>query len=341
VESKDIKDVSYEALGVLLTQWGAPRFLAKQIFAWLYQKGVRDFKQMSDVSLEWRAKLAETFVSSNASVKQEQSSFDGTRKILLTLRDKACVEAVMIPVLSRATGCLSTQVGCKFKCAFCASGVGGFKRNLSAGEILEEALCIQERAPGKKLTNVVFMGTGEPFDNYDALLQSIRIINASQGMGIGARHITISTCGIVPGIQRLAQEGLQVELCVSLHATDERTRSAILPVNRAYPLRELMAACRAYVRKTGRQVTFEYVLIKDFNCSLKNAQDLVTLCKGFDSKINLIPFNPVTHSAFLPPGKIEALYFQDVLRKAGIPVTFRRPRGRDIDAACGQLLSLR
>lgn len=333
---KDIKDLSLKELGEVLGGWNHPAFHAKQIFSWIYKKGARDFSAMSDLPEGLRQKLKDSFYIYSLKVLKILESKDATKKLLLELKDKNIIEAVLIPAEGRVTGCISTQAGCKFACRFCASGLAGFKRNLNSGEIIEEALYLNELSKDM-LTHLVFMGTGEPLDNYDPVLKAIRIINSPEGLKIGARRITVSTCGIIPAIKRLAKEDLQIELSVSLHASDDKTRSALLPVNKKYPLKELICACREYIENTNRQVTFEYVLIRGLNSDLQSARNLVTILKGLNCKVNLIPANPVKELKIEPPGKMEILILRDFLLKQGITVTLRKERGEDIQAACGQL----
>jgi len=333
----DLRDLSIEELEGLLSGWQEKPYHARQVFSWVYKKGVSDFSAMSDLPHDLRKKLASRFFIGSLELAKIFKSSDGTEKFLLRLGDKNLVEAVSIPSANRVTGCISTQVGCKFRCSFCASGISGFKRNLSVAEIIAEALFLKYRSSRKKLTHIVFMGTGEPFDNYDCVMKAIRIINSPLGLNIGARRITISTSGIIPGIKKLADEGLQVELSVSLHAADDLTRDLIMPVNKAYPLKELIPACRDYFLKTNRQVTFEYIMIKGFNSDLKNAADLGKILKGMDSKVNLIPANPVKELKIEAPSDKEISQFKNALSASGINVTLRKPRGEDIEAACGQL----
>ncbi|MEI6631792.1 MAG: 23S rRNA (adenine(2503)-C(2))-methyltransferase RlmN [bacterium] len=334
---QDIKELNLEELTRILKTWQEESFRAGQVFSWVYKKGAKDFDSMSDLSSGLRLKLKENFSFGLLKLLDKRLSADGTQKFLFGLADKGSVEAVSIPAESRVTGCLSTQVGCKFACSFCASGLHGFKRNLSVAEILEQVLFIKDSSKAKKLTHLVFMGTGEPLDNYDNLLKSIRIINSKDAFNIGARRITISTCGITPGIKRLAEEGLQIELSVSLHASDDKTRSRIMPINKRYPLKALLEACREYIKKTNRQITFEYVLIRGLNSNLQSSRELGRILRGLICKVNLIPANFVEELRIAPPNKPEALYFRDSLLKAGINVTLRKPRGEDIEAACGQL----
>lgn len=353
---RDIKEFNLGELREFLVSCGEQGFRADQIFSWIYERGAKEFSQMSDLSLGLRKKLEENFSFSSLKLATALKSADGTKKFLFLLEDKNYVEAVIIPTEKRLTGCISSQVGCKFACRFCASGIKGFKRDLSSAEMVEEALFLRGSSPEKRLTHLVFMGTGEPLDNYANVLKAVRIINCPRGLNIGARRITISTSGVIPGIKQLAQEGLQIELSVSLHAADNQKRDLIMPVNKKYPLQELIHACKEYIRQTNRQVTFEYILIKGLNSDLQSARKLGTILRGMNCKVNLIPANPVrnygeTKKRFdvsnganpvkelkvEPPEKSEILFFKDALLKSGINVTLRRSRGADIDAACGQL----
>jgi 23S rRNA (adenine2503-C2)-methyltransferase len=351
---QDIKGLYLEELENILGAWEEPPFRAKQIFAWIYKKGAGDFQEMSDLSAQLRKRLEEKLYLFSLKLIKALRSSDGTEKLLFMLQDGNFIEAVSIPTEKRLTGCISTQAGCRFRCFFCASGKGGLKRNLTAAEIIEQAVHIKNKS--NKLTHLVFMGTGEPLDNYDNVIKAIRIINSKAGLYIGARRITISTCGIIPGIKRLADEGLQVELSVSLHAADDNTRTKIMPINKIYPLKDLINACKAYIKKTGRQITFEYILLKGINSDLKNALILSKILKGLNCKVNIIPVNPVRNTEALgeenkisnganpikecktePPIEAEILSFRDYLLECGINATLRRPRGQDIEAACGQL----
>jgi 23S rRNA (adenine2503-C2)-methyltransferase len=334
---RDIKELTLEELKKYFKESGAQEFHASQIFDWIYRKGAQDFSRMSNLPLALKKRLEKEFSLASLGLIQTSRSVDGTEKFLFRLKDGGLIEAVSIPTDKRVTACLSSQVGCKFSCAFCASGVTGFKRNLACHEIVEELLYLKNNSQRKELTHVVFMGTGEPLDNYDNVISALKIINSADAFNIGARRITISTSGVVPGIKRLAREGLQIELSVSLHAADEALRSRLMPINKIYPLKELIKACCEYIRKTNRQVTFEYILIGGLNSNLQNAQDASTMLRGLNCKVNLIPFNPVEELRFKPPNKSEVLMFRDHLLKRGINVTLRRERGKDIAAACGQL----
>ncbi len=325
-----------EELKEVLVSWKEPAFRAGQVFSWIYQKRVCDFGKMSNLPAGLKARLDEDFSLFSLELTAAQESSDGTRKLLFKLENSKFIEAVSIPTEKRLTGCISSQAGCKFACVFCASGLLGFKRNLSSAEILDEVLYLKDNS-SQPLTHIVFMGTGEPLDNYDNVLRAIRIINSDYAFNIGARRITISTCGIIPGIKKLAREGLQVELSVSLHAADDNIRDKLMPVNKKYPLKDLFTALRQYVEKTNRQVTFEYILAKGINSDLPSARKLCKIVQGLDCKVNLIPINPQKEIGLEPPAKPDILFFRDALIKSGVPVTLRKPRGQDIEAACGQL----
>jgi len=349
---QDIKELSLKELEERLLSWGSPKYHAKQIFAWIYQKGACEFSSMSDLPVPLRKNLDNKFYILGLELADLQKSSDGTIKFLFELNDGNLIEAVNIPVAKRTpgligeagarrcavTGCVSSQAGCKFACEFCASGLKGFKRNLTSGEILDEVLYLKNNLRATQLTHVVFMGTGEPLDNYDNVLKAVRIINSAVAFNIGARRITISTCGVIPGIKRLQEEDLQVELSISLHAAEDKLRSKIMPVNQKYPLADLIKCCHEYIDRTNRQITFEYILVKGLNSDLLSAQKLVMLLKDLRlAKVNLIPANPIPKSKIIPPSASEVESFKDYLFKAGVNVTLRRERGQDIDAACGQL----
>lgn len=335
---RDIKELTPQELKDILREWNEPGFRAQQVFSWIYKKGIRDFDQLTDLPLDLRKRLQENFYIFSLKLVKSLKAKDETEKFLFKLKDANFIEAVIIPAERRVTACISSQIGCKFSCRFCASGLLGFRRNLTSGEMVEEALNLKNNAHEKKITHLVFMGIGEPLDNYDNVLRAVRIINSHSGLNIGARRITISTCGIIPAMRRLSDEDLQIELSISLHAADEKTRSQIMPVNRIYPLSDLIPACREYIQKTNRQITFEYVLIKGLNSDLQMAVKLGNILKELGlCKVNLIPSNFVKELGVEPPNKLDILLFRDYLLKAGLNVTSRRPRGEDIEAACGQL----
>ncbi|MDD5560952.1 MAG: 23S rRNA (adenine(2503)-C(2))-methyltransferase RlmN [Candidatus Omnitrophica bacterium] len=335
---RDIKELSLKELEDKILSWGKPKYHAGQIFNWVYQKGAFEFSDISNLPVALRKSLADEFYILGLHLADFRKSVDGTAKFLFQLRDNNLVEAVSIPAAKRTTGCISSQAGCKFACEFCASGLKGFKRNLTCGEMLDEVLYLKNNLQDTQLTHVVFMGTGEPLDNYENLLKAVRVINSADAFNIGARRITISTCGVIPGIKKLQEEDLQVELSISLHAADDKLRSRIMPVNRKYPLGDLIKCCQEYIHKTNRQITFEYILAKGLNSDSSSAQKLAALLKGLRlAKVNLIPANPIPKLKVIAPSDPEVAAFKEYLFKAGLNVTLRRPRGQDIDAACGQL----
>ncbi|MBI4335216.1 MAG: 23S rRNA (adenine(2503)-C(2))-methyltransferase RlmN [Candidatus Omnitrophica bacterium] len=311
-----------------------------QILNWVYKKPVAGFDSMTNLPKEARYILKDKFVLLPSKIgRRFISESDGTRKYLIKLEDGNSVECVAIPnAKGQHTACLSTQVGCKFKCSFCASGTRGFKRNLATHEIIDELLLIKKDLGGQsKVANVVIMGMGEPLDNYDNALKAVRIMNDPLCFEIGARKITISTCGVIPGIKKLINENLQFELSISLHAAEDELRSQLMGVNKKYPLEELMAVCREYIEKTGRIITFEYVLIGEVNDSLKDAYGLVNLVKGIKCKVNVIPFNEVPGLKYRAPTSRSLNRFLGVLKMRGVSVTQRISHGADIAGACGQL----
>lgn len=337
---QSILELTLEDLKQKLLSWGFPAFSAGQILSWVYQKTITDFSLMTDLRLDLRKKMREEFYFPDLSPQTILKSKDGTEKFLFKLEDGNLIETVSIPTEKRLTGCISSQIGCKYGCGFCASASGGFVRNLTCGEILAEALNIKKHSHGKKLTHIVFMGTGEPFDNYENVLKAIRMLNAKEAFNIGARHITISSAGVIPGIRKLAKEKLQVELSISLHAAEDSLRSSLMPINKKYPLKELLRECKNYAEETNRQVTFEYILIDGVNSGLPNARKLVKMLAGFKlSKVNIIPANFIKDLQAAPPAEKEILLFKDYLAGQGVNVTLRKPRGQDIAAACGQLRS--
>lgn len=340
-----IYDIPLAEWQPLCKQWGVPAFRAKQIVEWLYKRGVEgectdSFDWMNNLPADLRGRLAAEFRTLAQTARVERvsgSTRTHTRKLLLELHDGQCIETVIIPAKERTTVCVSSQAGCAFKCAFCASGVLGFVRNLTQGEILAQAIHALQ-AIGGKPNNIVFMGIGEPFANYDNVMGAIRILNDGNALNIGARHITISTCGVVPGIERFTEEGIQVELSVSLHAPTDEQRDRIMPVNRRWPLEQLMAALRRYTEATNRAVTFEYTLVKGFNDRPRDAEKLVRLVDGSRLfRVNLIPLSPVKEFDGEAPEDDVMEGFLGHLLKSGIHTTLRWSKGADADAACGQL----
>ena len=336
---QDIRNLSFEELSQYFESLGEKPFRAQQIYQWLYQRSVWSFDEMNNLPKPIRDRLKKDFILKKNEIAKKKVSPDGTTKFLFELDDREKIESVLIPTAKRTTACISTQAGCKFGCQFCASGLGGWARNLTCAEILTQVLQVKEESQKHKrpLSNIVFMGTGEPLDNFDSLMKAIRVINSAQGVHIGARHITISTVGLVPKIKELAKQNLQLELAISLHGYNDESRNKLMPVNRKYPFTDLIAACREYIQATKRQITFEYILIKDLTCTDEAAQELGKHLKGMLCKMNLIPYNPVQEFPHQTPSREEMTAFQSRLRKYGIHATLRTPRGREVSAACGQL----
>lgn len=317
---------------------GEPRYRAVQVFARLYRKEApaADFERFSDIPAGLRRGLAERFTLGLPEIAGRVSSSDGTTKFLFRLDDGALVESVLIPAGRRLTVCLSTQAGCRFGCAFCASGRLGFRRNLRPSEIIGQFLAAEKPA-GRELSNYVFMGMGEPLDNYDNLARTLRIMNTPQGLNIAARRMTVSTAGLVPGIERFKRLGLQVNLSISLHAVTDRLRSELMPVNRRYPLAELMRAADDYIASGGRMLTFEYIVFKGLNDKPADADGLAAMARKLRAKVNLIPASPVPGLNFRTPSTAEVERFRAWLEERRVRVTVRQSKGRDIAAACGQL----
>jgi len=316
---------------------GEPGYRAKQVRRWLFKRFVSDPQMMTDLPACLRRKLADGSYIRLPRVERELiSGSDDTRRYVFALEDGSLVESVFIGEPDRATVCVSSQVGCAIGCRFCASAIGGFVRNLTPAEITGQVVMIGQRT-GRRPTNVVYMGMGEPLLNYDAVMKSVRQITSEDGMNIASRHITISTCGIVPRIRRLAGEGLQLVLAVSLHAADDDKRSLIMPVNDRYPLGQLIQACRYYIESTGRRVSFEYALIQGLNDGMDDARALYALIGDLKCHINIIPVNAVPGSVYKQPGTNRMMGFKDALERFGLHVSVRKERGTDIEAACGQL----
>lgn len=336
---KKIYDYDLDDLIAYVESIGLKKFKAKQIYKWLYKKRVTSFDAMTDLSKDLISQLKEEFVIDASELVTKQISSDGTVKFLFKFEDDSLVESVLMSFDYGYSACISTQVGCNMGCTFCASGLLKKVRNLTSGEILNQVVNIQRYLDqtGERLANIVVMGTGEPFDNYDNLMKALSIVNDAEGLEIGARHITISTCGLVPMIKRFAQERTQYNLAVSLHASNNELRSRLMPVNRAYPLDELMDALREYSSINNRRLTFEYLLLDGINDKKTNADELRDLLHGMNAYVNLIPYNEVKENDYKTSGEKKALAFYDMLKKRGIAVTIRQKKGDDIDAACGQL----
>ena len=336
---QSIYDLNLQDLENYLVNSGLKPFRAKQIFKWLYEKRIKTFSEMSDISKDLQEKLNNDFSIETLKIKDQQISKDGTQKFLFELNDGALVESVLMVFEYGFSTCVSSQVGCNMGCSFCASGLLKKQRDLTAGEIVSQALMIQRELDknGNRLGNIVVMGTGEPFDNYDNVIKAMSIINSPYGLEIGSRHISISTCGVVPGIKRFAKENLQYNLAISLHAPNDELRSKLMPINRAYPLKELFTALKEYSALNNRRLTFEYLLLKGVNDTPKHANEIKELLKGLNAYINLIPYNSVKEKDFETSSEENALRFYDLLKKNGVAVTLRQKKGDDIDAACGQL----
>ncbi|MBQ1407309.1 MAG: 23S rRNA (adenine(2503)-C(2))-methyltransferase RlmN [Eubacterium sp.] len=317
---------------------GQPAFRGRQLFRWI-NKGITDFREMSDLPEVFVRKLEEKCTAGSLELMDHQvSAKDGTEKFLFGLGDGNAVESVLMRYKYGSTACISSQAGCRMGCAFCASGINGLNRSLTPGEMLSQIMDIERYASSPvSISHVVIMGTGEPFDNYDGTSGFLRLIHDEKGRNMSSRNITVSTCGLVPGIRRFADEFPQVNLAVSLHAPDQETRERIMPVSRAYDMDELMAACEEYTEKTHRRITFEYALIRGVNDSDVSAARLANMLRGMLCHVNLIPLNKVGETGLDGSGRKRAREFAELLEKRGIPATVRRELGSDIDGACGQL----
>lgn len=333
---QDMKSMTRPELEQALTALGEPRFRAGQIFGWLY-RGVTDFSQMTNLPKSLREKLDGQFtITVPTVVRRQESKKDGTIKYLWRLTDGNCVETVLMRYHYGNTVCISSEVGCPMGCAFCASTIGGLVRRLKPSEMLDEVLFTQLDS-GQKISHIVLMGIGEPLDNYDTVLRFLQLVNDPEGLNIGMRHISLSTCGLVERINELAQQKLQLTLSVSLHAPTDEIRSRIMPVNRRYPIAELLQACRNYFTVTGRRISFEYAMIDGVNDSEEMALLLAKRLRGIAAHVNLIPLNRVEESPLRPSSRAAVAKFQAILEEQGIPTTVRRTLGGDIDASCGQL----
>ena len=333
---KNIKDYNLEELKKEIINLGEKPFRAEQIFKWLYQEKVTSFEEMTNLSLELRKKLEENYTICNYKILKKLQSKDGTIKYLFDILDGNAIESVLMKYHHGYSICVSSQIGCKMGCKFCASTGIPFVRNLTSGEIVEQILSI-ERDENIRISNIVFMGIGEPLDNYQNVVNAIHIINNPKGLNIGARHISISTSGLVPKIYKLAEEKIQCTLSISLHATTNEKRSSMMPINNTYKIEELMQACKDYIKETNRRISFEYALAKDNNDNLEDAKQLVKLLKGMLCHVNLIPINKIENGSYTKSSNENIIKFRDYLNEHGIVATIRRELGSDIDAACGQL----
>ena len=333
---KNIKNYTLEELKEEMKSIGEKPFRAEQIFKWLYEQKVKSFEEMSNLSIPLREKLEKEYTICNFKIIKKLESADGTKKYLFDVLDSNAIETVLMEYHHGRTICVSSQIGCKMGCRFCASTGIPFERSLSSGEIVEQILAVEQDI-GENISNIVFMGIGEPLDNYENVIKAIRIINNPKGLNIGARHISISTSGIVPRIYDLAKENIPCTLSISLHATNNEKRSSMMPINNAYPIEELIQACKEYISATNRRISFEYALAKDNNDNLADAKELVKLLKGMLCHVNLIPINKIENGKYTKSTNENIIKFRDYLNDHGIVATIRRELGSDIEAACGQL----
>ncbi len=335
---KNIKNYNLDSLKEEIKSIGEKPFRAEQIFKWIYQDKVNSFNEMTNLSLDLRKKLDENYSLGEFNIVHKLESVDGTKKYLFDVKDgeRNLIETVLMQYHHGYTVCVSSQIGCKMGCKFCASTGIPFSRSLSAGEIVEQILAI-EKDENLKVSNIVFMGIGEPLDNFDNVMEAIGILNNPKGLNIGARHISISTSGLVPKIYELADRQMQCTLSISLHSSNNKTRSEMMPINNRYPIEELMKACKYYIEKTNKRISFEYALAKDNNDNLEDAKELVKLLKGKISHVNLIPINKIEDGKYTKSTNENIIKFRDYLNDHGIVATIRRELGSDISAACGQL----
>ena len=337
MEKTDIKSLDMENLTSYMVSIGEKPFRAKQLYEWMHQKLAADFEEMTNLSKALKEKLRQSAAYTSLTVVEEKiSAIDGTRKYLFGLSDGNVIESVLMKYKHGNSVCISSQVGCRMGCRFCASTLDGLERNLLPSEMLDQIYRIQKMT-GERVSNVVVMGAGEPLDNYDNLVQFIRLLTDENGLNISQRNITVSTCGIVPGILKLAEENLQITLALSLHAPNDQVRKSLMPVANRYPLEEVLSACRTYFEKTGRRLTFEYSLVKGVNDNLEEASALAALLKHHHGHVNLIPVNPIKERDYVQSEGQAIKAFKNLLEKNGINVTIRREMGRDINGACGQL----
>jgi 23S rRNA (adenine2503-C2)-methyltransferase len=337
---QNLYDLTIEQLSELLQQRDQPVYRARQLWEWLYGQKAKSFDEMTNLPISLREQLDSEFTLGVMTIATEQQSIDGTIKRLYQLPDGQYIEAVLMPYEDgRRTACISTQAGCAMGCVFCATGQMGFVRNLSTGEIVEQAINFARmlEAEGERLSNVVLMGMGEPLHNYDATLEAINLLTSPDGLSIGQRHITLSSVGLVPAIRRFADEGLQVKLAISLHAATDEERSALLPVNKRWNIEALLDTCQYYIQKTGRRITFEWALIAGENDTPEQAEALGKLLEGMLCHVNLIPLNPTGGYAGKPSDPDRVKQFMNILQRYGISSTVRVRRGIDIEAGCGQL----
>ena len=332
----NLKSLTQPELAAIFKELGQPAFRAKQVFSWLH-KGVRSYDEMTNLPKNLRDLLAEKYpINAPKVVRKQESQKDGTIKYLWQLSDGNCVETVLMRYHYGNTVCISTEVGCAMGCAFCASTIGGLVRRLEPFEMLDEVLFTQIDS-GLPISHIVLMGIGEPLDNFDNVLRFLELVNSPDGMNISMRHISLSTCGLIPKIDALAEKKLQISLAVSLHGPNNEKRSKVMPVNKAYPIEDLLDACRRYYDKTGRRIHFEYAMIDGLNDGEEDARELLRRLKGLGAHVNMIPLNHVEESPLKPSSRAAVAKFQKILEEGGITATVRRTLGGDIDASCGQL----
>lgn len=336
---RSIYSLQLDELKEWLEAHGEKAFRADQIYDWLYKKRVSSFEEMTNLSKGLRQLLGANFTITTLKTLVKQTSADGTIKFLFELHDGYSIETVLMRHNYGNSVCVTTQVGCRIGCTFCASTLGGLKRNLEAGEIVAQVVKVQQALDetDERVSSIVIMGIGEPFDNYDSMLSFLKIVNDDKGLNIGARHITVSTSGIIPKIYQFADEQLQINFAISLHAPNNELRGRLMPINRAYKLPDLMKAVKYYIDKTGRRVSFEYGLFGGVNDQVEHAKELAALIKGLKCHVNLIPVNYVPERDYVRTPKEQILLFEKTLKDLGVNVTIRREQGHDIDAACGQL----
>ena len=336
-DKQDIKSLELAELTEAMVQMGQPKFRGKQVYSWLHEKRVESFEEMSNLPAAFRQQLAQNYyINSLSIIRKLTSKIDGTQKYLLRLKDNNCVEAVLMKYKYGNSVCISTQVGCRMGCKFCASTLAGLVRSLEPSEMLDEIYTVT-RDSGQRVSNVVLMGIGEPFDNYDNVMKFLHILSSPEGYNLSLRHLSLSTCGLVDRIYQLAEEKVGLTLSISLHAPNDEIRSQTMPINKRDPIDELLEACRYYFNKTGRRISFEYALIEGVNDEVRHANELADRLRGMSAHVNLIPVNPVKERGFKRGSRQRIEAFQKALETRGVNATIRRELGADINAACGQL----
>ena len=336
-DKQDIKSLELAELTEAMVQMGQPKFRGKQVYSWLHEKRVESFEEMSNLPAAFRQQLAQNYyINSLSIIRKLTSKIDGTQKYLLRLKDNNCVEAVLMKYKYGNSVCISTQVGCRMGCKFCASTLAGLVRSLEPSEMLDEIYTVT-RDSGQRVSNVVLMGIGEPFDNYDNVMKFLHILSSPEGYNLSLRHLSLSTCGLVDRIYQLAEEKVGLTLSISLHAPNDEIRSQTMPINKRYPIDELLEACRYYFNKTGRRISFEYALIEGVSDEVRHANELADRLRGMSAHVNLIPVNPIKERGFKRGSRQRIEAFQKALEARGVNATIRRELGADINAACGQL----